>query len=241
MKNNYSKNNVIVNHNILWFLIVLLLLFSGKSFSQSDRISSLQKVVENTEIPADKVQALCDLAWEFKYTDADKAYDYGKQAYDWIRDLENNSNTAELYVNIGYIFIVTKNDFNKGMSCLKKANRMSENMQDEKQAKRLFAKVQEGVGLINFKLHEYEIAIESYEYASRLYTQLSMGSNVSNCFHSLGMIYEKKGDKRKADIYYHRETANNKRLDSKPVRKNAIMPGEDQQMVKIEDMNDAFE
>ena len=241
MKTETLHKNLLIKVTVGCLMFLLMFYVNiQKSYSQEENIDKLKEQAETSENAADKVDALYKLACEYKTTDHDKSYDYAKEAVSLAKELDKSSNTAILYVNVAYIYIVTKNDLNKAMQLFKKANRIADNMSDEKESKKLTAKIQEGLGLMNYKVHEYDLAIESYENALKLYTQLRDGSNISNCFHSLAILYDKKGDNKKSVQYYKRETANTKRLETKMLRKNAPLPEDDSQMVKMEDM-DAFE
>jgi tetratricopeptide (TPR) repeat protein len=221
----------------VYFLLMFGLLINQNSYCQNNKSTNQKDKIEKEEITADKIDALNELAWKLRFDDPQKAYKYGKEAGDMSKDLGYNIGALKAFINIGFIFILSKNDFENASICFKRADKILDKLSDENDEKKYEAQICEGYGIINYKLHDYELAIKNYQKAILLYRQVSQGYDISNCFHSIGMIYKKIGDRKKADQAFHKEIVNTQNMNKKYCRKNSVMPEMDSVFVTIEDVD----
>lgn len=221
MKTNIRKNNFSFFLFIrFYYILILLFAINVKVHSQQSYAIELENKITDAQNIKDKVDALNELAWISKCSDHEKSYNYAMQAYESTKELGSNSWAAISYVNNAYIFIVTKNDFDKAMICFKRAYKISEKLKYTSEAKSVLAKIFDGLGLINYKMGELDMSIDCYNQALALFLQEAQYFNASNCYHNLAMIYEKIGDIKQADRLYKREVANNSRINKYSSRKS---------------------
>jgi tetratricopeptide (TPR) repeat protein len=203
-----NKLKTILYFNILVLSIITvfgILINTNKLFSQENVIISLLNKAENSDLSLIKINALNLLALEYLKNDPDKAYNYGKIAYKYSKHLDNNFSKASSLINIAFIFIYSKNDYDRALSCFRKAFIISQNLDSITDSKIITAKIFDGFGLINFRTEDNEKSIKCYRQALEFYIQMDDYQNISNCYHYLGLIYEKIGDHKEATLNYQKE------------------------------------
>lgn len=124
-----------------------------------------------------------------------------EEALDVLDDMVNKGETAEYYYNIGYIK-TSEGKYNEAIEAFRKATQLDH----------LFAKAFEGMGRAYHALGKSEEAEKYLQKAADIYMDkenvedaesilndiLEISSESANVFNSLGVLYRKKGDFKKA-------------------------------------------
>ncbi len=183
-----------------------------KVYGQDNLIAELNSKIEKAPETREKVNMLNELSQELRSSDIEKAKQYAEEALDLSKKLKYNKGSALSFINIAYIH-TRKDNFNRAMENYSDAMKYVEKVNDLKEKKLIMTRVFEGLGLINYKSGYLDQAIDSYEKAAKLYLELSYSNNLSKCYHIIGFIYQKAGNKAKANLYFNREAKKTKKTN----------------------------
>ncbi len=171
---------------------------------------------EGTESVRSKMSGLYELIAQPEITDAENLLEKGLRLIE-ENDLENalkifieltqKNESAEVYYNIGYIKAAQKK-YEEAIAAFRKATQLD----------RLFAKAYEGMGFAYKQLGRWEEAQECFQKAADIYLGkekiqdaeivlneiLQINPDSVNVFNSLGVLHRKKGDLKRALIYYQK-------------------------------------
>jgi tetratricopeptide (TPR) repeat protein len=200
-----------MNNNIFKFYFIIILTFALSfpainSFGQTKKIDFLN-VRLKTATGMDRVNTLNELCWEYRLMNNDKGLEYGKDALTLSEKLKFSNGSANAYVNLAYIY-THKGKTDLATDYYKKAIAIYDNMNISKKTKLGVAKIYEGLGLVYFQQKDYNTAVTYYNKALNVYQALAMHKNISVCYRIIGNIYEKAGDKDKANKHYFSELKN---------------------------------
>ena len=187
-------------------MIFFLISSSENIYSQTKKIDFLNAKLK-TATGMDRVNTLNDLCWEYRITNNDKGLEYGQEAMKLSEKLKFVNGSANAFVNMAYIY-THKSKPDLASEYYIKAIKLYENMNNNKKTKLGVAKIYEGLGLVSFQQKDYSTAVIYYNKALNIYRDLSMHKNISICYRILGNIYEKAGDKDKANKNYFSELKN---------------------------------
>ena len=207
--NNLSK--------ILIFTIISIFTFSciENTYGQNKKIDELT-IKLKTAVNIDKVNTLNELCWEYRLSDLDKGLEYGQQALNLSEKIKFNSGEANSYVNMGYIYI-HKSMPEIANNYYKKAINIYDNMNNLRKTKTGTARIYEGLGLLSYQEKDYNGAVNYYNKALKIYQEMATHKNISICYRIIGMIYEKAGEKDKANKNYFCELKNTVRTNDKNI------------------------
>ena len=124
-----------------------------------------------------------------------------EEALTVLDDMVNKGETAEYYYNIGYIK-TSEGKYSEAIEAFRKATQLDS----------LFAKAYEGMGKAYHAMGQHEMAEKCLQKAADIYMDkenvedaesvlneiLEISKDSANVFNSLGVLYRKKGDFRKA-------------------------------------------
>jgi tetratricopeptide (TPR) repeat protein len=189
-------------------LIFITLFLAGiiATEAQTKKTEALKHRLK-TAVNTDRVNTLNELCWEYRLTDRTKALEYGNQALQLADKLKFNSGSATSYVNMAYIYVhECKPDSAKEL--YNKAIAIYNNFTGTRKGRLGAARIYEGLGLISYKEKDYATALVYYNKALAIYKDMSVHKNISVCYRIIGMIYEKTGDKDRANKNYYSEMKN---------------------------------
>jgi tetratricopeptide (TPR) repeat protein len=212
----FMKNYKILS-NILFSIIIscFIVSISNNVYGANKKIDQLTlklKTAKNT----DRVNILNELCWEYRLNNLDKGLEYGQEALNLSEKIKFNNGEANAYINMAYIYThksmtETANDY------YRKAINIYTNINNPRKTKSSVARIYEGLGLLYYHEKDYNKAITYYNKALRIYQELSTHKNISVCYRIIGMIYEKAGEKDKANRNYFSELKNTVRTTDKNI------------------------
>ena len=230
----YYKSSAFIHVFVCCIFLLLSPVIIRNLFSQEDDINCLLNKAEDSDMIVDKIYVLNKMAWNCMKTDPDKAYEYGRKALKMSKDVDQDINAAMSLINTAYIFIATKNDFDRSMLCFKKAYKIAYTLRDTWEARRINAEIFNGMGLINYRTKQYEIAVECYKQALQIFQQQHQYQYASTCFHNLGCIYSKLGNMRLAEHNFHMSLEYSKKIMKKEDKMINPLPENASLLVKLE-------
>ncbi len=197
------RSLIIVTYVIIFIAFVTMFAFKS-SYGQNVNTAQLISKADNPVKSNDKVYALNELCWENRIGNANKAIEYGEKALKCAEDIKFYNGFLTACTNLAYIY-TQKGKFDVALDYYNKGLKSIEKISDAKKRKVGTARIYEGLGLINYLKHENEEAIYSYQKALKIYRETAQRNNTAICYHIIGKIYEKTGDKTKASESFYRE------------------------------------
>lgn len=190
-------------------LAILLncIVYSTISFSQSNAIDSLKRVIRTTKIDTSKVNIYNQLAFEFKESSLDSSLAYAIKASGLARKIGYNNGLANGIVNEGNVFIITgdyKNAEKKFTSAKEIFEKLLEDGKNNKTVKNGLARSYASLGVIFSQGSNYYLALENYQKALNLFLEIDQKGSVSKAYNNIGVVYKSQGNKAKAIEYFQK-------------------------------------
>jgi len=186
-----------------------LLLFESYSFAKQSKIDSLLTVLKTAKEDTDKVKTLYLLCSKFRFSNPDKALQYGEQGQVLARQLEFNKGTAASLYYIGIVYYY-QGDYDNSLNSYLQSLKIHEELGN----KIGIADNLQNIGKVYYRLHNYEKAINKLQQSLTLYEELKdspdeamavVGKHgIASSLNNIGGIYEARGNYEKTLEYLFR-------------------------------------
>lgn len=192
----------------LFSLIFVLISTINILNAQSKTDSLIQKLT--VAAPSEKAEIYGNLCWELKFSDFEKALDYGQKAIDWAQKSGDLKKEGIYLSRVGVVYAINGN--------YRESNRFS------RQAISLFQKISNAVGIgnalntlgLNFeKLGEYDSSLMHFNRALDVFNLMADSAGAATIIGNIGNVEFRRGNYEKALENYLIGYENAIRIDDK--------------------------
>lgn len=175
------------------YILLFLISLASFSFSQKNKVDSLQKVLRNETEDTSRVKILNDICMQYQFSNWDTSFFYAKKALTLAESSGFQKGLGSSFNNIGFYY------FNVGKSSdalvyYLKANDIFSQINYKKNNAIVLA----NIGFLFFSQHNYTKSIEYYFNSLIVSKENGDSSRVAKLLENIGMIYYEQGDYSKA-------------------------------------------
>jgi len=175
------------------YLSLFLISLVSFSFSQKNKVDSLQKVLKNETEDTSRVNTLNELYKQYQFSDPDTAYAFAKKASTLAESLGFERGLGSALNNIGfYYFNIGKSS--EALVYYLKANDIFTQINYKKNQAIVLA----NIGYLFYSQNNYNKAIEYYFNSLIMATEVGDSSRAAKLLENIGTIYYERGNYSKA-------------------------------------------
>ncbi len=179
---------------ILFFLYRVSLLYAADT-GAAKIDSLLNKLPQATD--SLKVHILSDICWELKYTDPERAVDYGNKALTLAKQLNYQSGVARAYNNLGFVLLI-KTNYPEALDDFLESIKIEKNNGD----KINLAYSLTNLGAAYREINDFEQAIIYYQKSMAVTITFNFKKPEIYALKGLGLAYLGQGDYDRAKVYF---------------------------------------
>lgn len=192
--------------------LLLLLVLTGKIFSQNEEIDSLRRILLSQKVQTAhdtvKCRAMIDLAWKLVYSNPDSAVRLTLRAKKLVPNYKRYLGAC--YHALGWFYDV-KTEFDKSLECYDMAMAIwNEYSMSHKQAATLG-----NMGSVYANMGDYPKALDYYLKSQLICEQLGLKDEIAIGNNNIGLLYYEKNDYERALSYYTQALKVFKEIDHK--------------------------
>lgn len=166
------------------------------AWAQSNNIDSLKKVLPTTS-GTDRIKAILELSWEYRFLNADTARQYGMMALEMSQEVENESLEVEALHNIGVTY-EAQSDYPDALAYELRALELRKKLGDDLKT----ANTLNNIGIIHDELGEAKEALDNYFQARRIYEKAGDKEKIAMTSSNIGIVLKGQKDFKLAASYY---------------------------------------
>ncbi|MCD4817612.1 MAG: tetratricopeptide repeat protein [Candidatus Cloacimonetes bacterium] len=145
----------------------------------------------------EKVKLLNKLSKASLKTSSEKALDFGKQALELAKKINDNNTRAIALSNIGEIYQIL-GDYDEGLQFYQKALKIYEINSDRKYE----AECLNNIGIIHRKLSNYNKALECFLKSLQIWNEIENKKGIAATFNNIGLVHWNLGNYENALNFY---------------------------------------
>lgn len=181
-------------------LIIIILLFSNYTFSQTKEIDSLTFILENYQKEDTvKVNILNELSDAFYSTDIEKTLFFASKADSLSDNLNYKKGKAESLYLLGKYYYM-KSFYPIALEYYQQLLEIYDDLNDEKSK----ATILNSIGIIHYLQSDYTQAYSYFEKSLEIQIKKNNKSGISGCYNNIGITFEEQGEHEKALEYYQK-------------------------------------
>jgi two-component system NarL family sensor kinase len=176
------------------FPCLIALAFAG--YAQDSNIDSLKTALLGAQ-GQDRIKTLIELCWEYRFTDADTARNFGLEALELSRIAQDRSLEVEALHNIG-VTHEAQGNFDVALKYQMEALVLREEIGDEVRT----ANTLNNIGIIFDEKGDYKEAFEYYYRAHSIYEKAGDKKKIAMVSVNMGIVLKAQNEYRQAVNYY---------------------------------------
>jgi len=181
------------------FIILLFAAFPFAGIAQQNKIDSLEKVLRKSKNKIDEIQILRKLSWEYKYTDPDKALEYGRQAFALAVELNDKLSIAGSLNSLGMVYKVQGN-YDKALEYYRQSLIRYKELNEQPSVSSIY----NNLGIIYNITGKKRESIDNFLASIKIAETLNDPKELIYPLNNLGAVYAEIGNNEKAAQVYLR-------------------------------------
>lgn len=177
------------------FVLFVFLKVSLAAGFDKDSIQFLLKSPPDTN----KVKALCDLCWEYRFKSADSALIFGEHALQLAKEINYPKGIAQAYNDMAIVFIDRAN-YRRASKYIQESMKIRERLNDLPGMASLHNKL----GIIDQKQGRLKDALQNQIAALKIYQQLGQDKWIGYSLNNIAIVHQNLGNLDKA-LEYHQK------------------------------------
>jgi len=209
-----------------------LLFCCSEALSQTNKVDSLQSLLQTNLHDTTRIKTLNTLAWKLKYTNPDTAIVLSNRALELAVKNEDMKGQASAFRNLG-VFSRLKGNYPKALEHYHKALKINEKLKD----RRGISASLSSIGIVYRNQGDstvaagdtalamadtYPKALEYYFKALKMDEEMDNKSGIAADLGNIGIVYRNQGDYPKALEYYFKALKMRKELGAKNLIASAL-------------------
>jgi two-component system, NarL family, sensor kinase len=190
-------------------IVLVLWLCAGSLLGQNRNIDSLKSLLRQSS-GEEKIKNLLELCWEYRFTSADTARQYGLEALKLARNAGNRDLEVEALHNLG-VTHEAQGNYQDALRYELDALALRREIGDDPKT----ANTLNNIGIIHDEQGQYDKALEYYFEARRIYEKAGDQEKMGMIYLNIGVVLKAQEDYRRATGYYRHALEIYQRLGKK--------------------------
>jgi len=184
--------------NFLYILIIILLTINV-SYSQTNKIDSLNNLLSTVISDTVKIQILNKLAFEYSPESIEKSREYLRLALNLSKEVSESKYYIETLLSASKIYR-TVGKYEDAVNVAF----MALNYADSLKLQTYIAQASKHLGINHYRLKNYDKALEFHNKALEIYITTKNILYEADCYINIGVVYDEKGDFDQAIDFYNK-------------------------------------
>ncbi len=170
--------------------IIIFLCLINTAFSQNDpKVDSILNIINTTTNDTTKIKELYGLCWLLRYTDLNKAVEYGEQAINLSKKIQYKPGLAESYKSMGGVYYVNSN-YSQSYDYYVKSVDLFVELNDTLN----LSKVKHNIGSIFSQQADYESALKYFYESLKFKEFLKDDKGIAATYNAIGLVFVEQGE-----------------------------------------------
>jgi signal transduction histidine kinase len=190
-------------------LVILIWLTVFNASAQNNNIDSLRLALKSAKSEKETSRLLLELSWEYRFTNADTARQYGMKALELARENGFKEEEVQALHNIG-ITHEAQGNYAQALEFELKALDFRKEMGDEYKT----ANTLNNIGIIYDEQGNYDRALEYYHEARKIYERLKDENKMAMVLVNMAIVLKAQSEYARVIDYYHEARSIYQRLNN---------------------------
>jgi signal transduction histidine kinase len=177
-------------------MLILAVAIAFVASAQNSNIDSLKNILPGTQ-GIDRGKTLLELCWQYRFASADTARQYGFEALDIARKMDNKELEVEALHNIGVTY-EAQGDYKDALQYEIQALALRETLGDSIK----LANTLNNLGIIYDEQGDFKDALEHYFHARKIYERAGDQEKIAMVSLNIGVVLKAQEDYAEAARYY---------------------------------------
>ncbi len=185
------------------FFLSFINLVGMLAFAQNQKIDSLKKVLDKTQIDLEKTALLNEISDLYKSENPVYTKEFAEKALSLSKKINHIKEEGRAYINLGNYSIIS-GDYQKALEYFRLAKELFEENGSFNKYPRELARVYGSIGIVFSEQSSYAKALEYHLKALKLYETQNDKQTLSRIYNNIGIVYKAQKEDLKALKYFIR-------------------------------------